>query len=155
MKRVIPILFITVLLVSCSKSSDPAPASNGDFGSWSYGGDTYKGTFTSWTSNVLAAVADKPHTSSFQAYFNSPNPAAGTYTVVSGSNAIGANQVSIAMVDSVLPAISYMSPDNNPGTVTVSRSGSSITVTATNVKVKGITAKLVADSTMITGTIKK
>ena len=155
MKQFIPILLVVVLIAGCAKSSDPTPSTNGDYGSWSYAGDTYKATFATWTSSVLGATASKPHTSGLQAYFNSSNPPAGTYTVVSSGTAIGANQVTIAVVDEVLPAISYISPGNNPGTVTVARNGSAVTVTVTNVKVLGFTSKAVADSTVVTGTIKK
>jgi hypothetical protein len=153
MKQIIPILFIVVLTASCIGSSDPTPSIKGNYGSWSYGGTTYKGTYSAWAANALTVIADKPHTSGLEAYFSSANPAAGTYTIAPDGGTPNANQVTIALVDSSLPALTYISPEDNPGTVKVSKNGSTITVTVDNIKVKGITADLKADSVVVTGTI--
>jgi hypothetical protein len=87
--------------------------------------------------------------------FSSTSPNSGNYSIVPIGDVTGSNQVSINVVDSSLPAIEYSSVDSNPGTVSVSRSGGSITVTVTNVKLMGITSDLKADSIVVTGTIVK
>gem|GEM_PF-4650406 len=141
--------------MGCSKKGDPSPASNltAGHGSWTYGGKTYTLTTTSWVNFTLVALADKPSSSGLEAAFSSASPATGDYSIPSSGSTLAANQVMISVVDSNLPAITYTSIDG--GTVSVSRSGSSTTVTVTNLKLKGFTAKLALDSIYVTGTITK
>ena len=156
MKTSIILLASILLCTGCVKTSDPSPASNlaAGSGSWSYGGNTFTVTAASWVSSTLVASANKVHSSALEASFNSATPATGDYTISTNGQVNSGNQVIISVVDSTLPAITYESV-NASGTVSVTRSGSSTTITVTNLKLLGITSKLVADSIYVTGTITK
>jgi hypothetical protein len=155
MKTLATIFAALILLTSCIKHDVTPVKSSGNYGSWTYGANTFKGDYSSWSSVILVSTADKPHASALEAMFSSTSPNSGNYSIVPIGDVTGSNQVSINVVDSSLPAIEYSSVDSNPGTVSVSRSGGSVTVTVTNVKLMGITSDLKADSIVVTGTIVK
>ena len=156
----ITLSLVSLLWISCIKPN-PTPStssssSSNNYGSWSYNGSTYNGTYSSWINNALIATASKPSSSSLEAWFGSNNPSSGSYNLAVSSSSLSSNQVYIALVDGNLPAISYIS-STAPGTnISVSNTGGSITVTLSNVKVYGLyssngTNKL--DSVLVSGTI--
>jgi len=99
-------------------------------------------------------LADKPHSSTLQADFSSNSPSSGNYTITSTGDVTTSSQVAISLVDSTLPSPMYISAPSNAGTVSVSRKGSSVTVTVTNVLLIGYLGSN-ADSLVVTGTIIK
>ena len=155
MKTSVLILVALVLLTGCLKHEISPIVSTAGSGSWTYKGTTFNSTAAMWTSLILVSSASKPRASALEAEFSSTSPGTGNYTLVPLGEVTSSNQVSIIIVDSTLPAIEYTPTDGNTGTVSVSRSGSKVTITMTDLKLKGMTSDLKQDSILVSGTIVK
>jgi hypothetical protein len=153
MKASIAFFVLILFVASCSKSSDPSPTTS-DFGSWSYTGKTFKGVSLNWTGTTLVGLAEKPNQSVLSVMFLSSSPANGTYTITSDpSVSFKSTEAVILLSDLTLSAPNYVSQS---GTATVSRSGSSLQVTFSNVKMTGQTGSGTGvDNIDISGTIMK
>lgn len=159
MKHIPTILIVLTILsmAACKKDSTSPSNEPTEYGSWAYLGKTYAGTFATWTagSNVFQGVADKPNSSGLQFYFKTTEPSSGTYTIVPfAGGPLSDNQVSVAVVDGSLPAITYFTGTTSSGTATVTRTGSKTKVQISAIKILGFdsgTSKL--DSFTVSGTV--
>ncbi len=153
MKTSILLFVLSSFFMGCGKSSDPSPTVT-DFGSWSYKGKTFKGVSLNWTGTTLVGLAEKPNQSVLSVMFTSNSPTNGTYTIISDpSVSFESTEAVILLSDLTLSAPNYVSQS---GTVTVSRSGSSVQITFSNVKMTGQTGSGTGVYSIdISGTIMK
>jgi hypothetical protein len=126
------LIFMAATLFSCSKKSDngtqPLTATN-----WTFGGTTYKGTYTGITNNDLIANDNAITTfPNIEMQFGS-TPTAGTYTVINNltdNGTIGSTQCYINMSDG---NGDYEYYSYNGGTVTVTINNGKVTASFNNI----------------------